>query len=138
MTLCQHCQQRSAQWACTRQVERYGRAYMLDLVPGDRICRTNEDPRSGVYATVVSVLLQPGSRSEPNPAKHVFDLTMLIQRTGRPDRTKVVSGLPLSTVRRASNVPCGVSLCDLCAQDPGDPHRYCPEHWTIRTLEMAA
>ena len=50
-------------------------------------------------------------------------------RTPGTIRSKTFEADPYANVKRATMVPCGAILCEECAQDPGEPHRYCPDHW---------
>lgn len=131
MILCSYCRIRPGEWCCTRLTEKYIVTFVHDLKPGDLVCRTAEiHPRAGSYATV--------TRCVPNstPITWFWTVTISIHRQKLPDRTKTFEVRADSRMRRATMLRCQAPICDVCAQDPGEPHRYCPEHW-IR-LESAA
>ena len=118
-----------AEWGCTREVERYVPTRVRDLRLGAHVCRNDElRPKNNSFATVVMV----------ERGTILYRVHIAIHRPGRPDRRKDFLAPPENLMRRAAMVPCGALLCENCAQNPGDPHRYCPEHWTIRSLERAA
>ncbi len=127
--MCAHCREHAAEWACTRTVERYVRVNVKDLHTGDRLCRTTEsEPKTGTHATVDKVESING----------YIRYSIAIHRRTVGPRQKTIEATPYATTKRATMVPCGSLICDNCAQDPGEPHRYCTEHWTCRTLEAAA
>jgi hypothetical protein len=140
--LCSSCgQPNEFMWACTRPVEKFLRVKIEDLKPGDSVCRSNEiDPKPGSYATVVSVQRINSYTKEPtdNVFINTFRVTIAIHRAKRPDREKYFDVHWNSTIRRATSAPCAIPVCENCAQDPADGHKWCPRHWSIRTLEVAA
>lgn len=135
VVMCAHCQERRAEWACTRLEEKYVLCPAIQMKVGDRICRMIEwHPKPNSFAVIQDI--QP--ERHPTNYRSCLRVTILIKRMGRADREKTFVCVTEAKYRRAITAPCGVPLCENCAQDPGEPHRYCPEHWTCRTLEAAA
>lgn len=126
---CEACRVRIAEVSCTKPTLQFVFCAAYDVRFGDRVCRANEDgPKNGVRALVANIeITAPG----------FFDFTLAISRAGAETRMKRVRFRDGSTLRRAVMAPCGRALCDQCAQDPGEPHRYCPDHWLGRQLEAA-
>lgn len=128
MVVC-HCGE-PAEWSCTRGILWYVRVYVKDLRPDDSICRFNEPaPKRGTSATVDSLV----------PIGHLgrLRLTFTIYRQGKPPSTRTYDCEPDAVIRSMRPATCGVPVCENCAQDPGEPHKYCPAHW-IRVESIAA
>jgi hypothetical protein len=120
-----------AEWACTAPSERYFVTAVSKINAGDRICRMNElEPKRGSHAIVVEVRGR-------NSGWDKLYITITIYRADKPDRQKSFYCSPQARYRVAKAASCGRPLCENCAQQPGDPHRYCPEHWLGR-MEVAA
>jgi hypothetical protein len=106
----------------------YARIPVGRLNPGDFICRTYEiRPKNGSHAIVD--IIQPRKPSDQYD-RETLSVTISIYRSGKPIRQKTFKADPVFEMRARRNRPCGASLCENCAQDPGSPHRYCPDHWT--------
>ena len=124
---CQFCD-RPAEWACTRPVEKYVRVTVARLRIGDLVCRVNEwAPKRGCHAEVI--------RIEEIVRVGLVEVEIAIHRETQTIRLRSFRALPSQEMRSARPAPCGVRICDVCAQDLGEPHRYCPEHW-IKVEEL--
>lgn len=128
-----------APFRCTWKLLKYIYVPVTELVAGDRICRSTESgPRPGSLAIVDEVrdfdLFSQG--------RHRFEITLRIKREGRADRLKVIEGHTHGNgytdgFKHLALAPCDAAVCEICAQDPGEPQKYCPAHWTIRTMAPA-
>lgn len=130
MMLACHCGA-PAEWSCTRSARRYVRVRVEELQTGDAICRWSESgPRKGTYAIVDAI----------NVIGHLgrLRLTFTIYREGKQPSVRTYDCEPESVIRAQRTDICGAAVCENCAQDPGEPHKYCPEHWLIRMFEVAA
>lgn len=140
--ICSSCQSpdRPADLICTKPVWRYVLCRTSDLKQGDRTCRIGETAPKPRAACFVEEIQACGQQFHDGQwVKELFQITLRISRVGKVDRTKTIFRLPHSQLRRAQEVACGAVICDCCAQDPGDDKsRWCPDHWSIRSLEMAS
>lgn len=122
-----------AELSCTHSINRYVRVYIKDLRQGERVCRHFElAPKPGSYAVVSSVRRKPATYES-----QVLIVEIVIHRAGKPPRQKQLEGLPMGVIRAERAEVCQALVCENCAQDPGDETRYCPDHWTIRTLSTS-
>ena len=132
---CQFCGS-PAEYRCSVKTERYLRVPVGKLQIGDHVCRNYEDrPKPGSHGVVDDISARP---PYDRYDRETLSVTIIISRAGKPLREKTFNADPLFEMRAARQMFCGASVCENCGQDPGDDHRRCPEHWTIRTLEQAA
>ncbi len=125
---CEACHERVAVVACTRIMKRYVLCRTDELKHGDFTCRLQEDgPRRGSTCQVEAI--------ETEDSIH-FRITLVIRRRDPLQlySRKRIERVAHSLLRRAVDVPCERALCDLCAQDPGEPARLCPEHYLGREI----
>lgn len=135
-----------AEHTCTRGAERYFQVRVGEIASGDRICRMNElAPKAGSHAVVESIEKRGrwGSVDRDGKQRTIFWpgahylITITIYRAGKKPRQKSFEANPQERYRKAMPDLCGAPICDNCAQDPSDEHKYCPAHWT-RVESVAA